>query len=123
DAARSMTTDAGLTPSDMLQIAESLRGVSSQDVQFVTAPNAPYPPDPDEVEFQQPRADALFSAIAHDSRLPPAAGRTPPGKQSASCGNPMAAAPAAHRAPATLARSPARSAPPDKRHARTHLYV
>ena len=86
DAARSMTTDAGLTPSDMLQIAESLRGVSSQDVQFVTAPNAPYPPDPDEVEFQQPRADALFSAIAHDSRLPPAAGGGTPAKTPARAG-------------------------------------
>lgn len=73
DAARSMTTDTALTSSDMLQIAESLRGLSSQDVQFVTAPSAPYPPDPAEVEFRQPRADALFSAIAHDSRLPPAA--------------------------------------------------
>lgn len=73
DAARSMTTDTALTSSDMLQIAESLRGLSSQDVQFVTAPNAPYPADPAEVEFRQPRADALFSAIAHDSRLPPAA--------------------------------------------------
>lgn len=46
DAARSMTTDAGLTSSDMLHIAESLRGVPSQDVQFVTAPSAPYPPTP-----------------------------------------------------------------------------
>jgi LCP family protein required for cell wall assembly len=73
DAAKAMTIDAGLTPSDMLHIAESLRGLSSQDVQFVTAPNATYPPDPAEVEFQQPQADRLFSAIAHDSRLPPAA--------------------------------------------------
>ncbi len=76
DAARAMTTDTGLTSSDMLQIAVSLRGLSSQDVQFVTAPNAPYPPDPAEVEFQQPQADALFSAIAHDSKLPAASGVT-----------------------------------------------
>ena len=74
DAARAMTTDTGLTSSGLLQIAESLRGLSSRNVQFVTAPNAPYPLDPDEVEFQQPQADALFSAIAHDSRLPSASG-------------------------------------------------
>jgi LCP family protein required for cell wall assembly len=86
DAARSMTTDAGLTSTDMLHIAESLRGVSSQGVQFVTAPNAPYPPDPDEVEFQQPRADALFSAIAHDSRLPPATSGSTPAKTPARAG-------------------------------------
>jgi LCP family protein required for cell wall assembly len=74
DAARAMTTDTGFTSSDMLQIAASLRGLSSQDVQFVTAPSAPYPPDSDEVEFQQPQADALFSAIAHDSHLPSVSG-------------------------------------------------
>jgi LCP family protein required for cell wall assembly len=74
DAARAMTTDSGFTSSDMLQIAASLRGLSSQDVQFVTAPNAPYPPDVNEVEFQQPQADALFSAIARDSQLPSVSG-------------------------------------------------
>lgn len=72
-AAGAMTTDTGFTPSDMLHLAGSLRGLSSQDVQFVTAPNAPSAADPAEVEFRQPRADKLFSAIAHDSRLPPAA--------------------------------------------------
>ena len=45
DAARAMTTDTGLTSSGLLQIAESLRGLSSQNVQFVTAPNASYPLD------------------------------------------------------------------------------
>ncbi len=74
DAARAMTTDTALTSSDMLQVAESLRGLSSKDVQFVTAPNAPYSLDPDEVEFQQPQADTLFSAIAHDSKLPAVSG-------------------------------------------------
>lgn len=76
DAARAMTTDTELTSSGMLQLAASLRGLSSQDVQFVTAPNAPYPADVNEVEFQQPQAHALFSAIAHDSKLPAASGST-----------------------------------------------
>jgi LCP family protein required for cell wall assembly len=94
DAARSMTTDTALTSSDMLQIAESLRGLSSQDVQFVTAPSAPYPPDPAEVEFRQPRAGALFSAIAHDSRLPSAASgilaaKTPVRPSARSSGRPV----------------------------------
>ncbi len=74
DAARAMTTDTGLTAADMLQIAASLRSLSSQDVRFVTAPNSPYAPDVNEVEFQQPQAGALFSAIARDAQLPSLSG-------------------------------------------------
>jgi LCP family protein required for cell wall assembly len=67
DAARAMTTDTGLGPSAMLQLATSLHSVSSKDVQFVTAPNVAYPPDPGaEVEFAQPQASRVFAAIAHD---------------------------------------------------------
>jgi LCP family protein required for cell wall assembly len=70
DAADAMTTDTGLDQSTMLQIAESLRGLRSRSVQFVTAPNVAYPPDPNEVEFAQPQAGELFTAIAHDNKLP-----------------------------------------------------
>ena len=67
DAARAMTTDTGLSPSAMLQLATSLHSVSSKDVQFVTAPNVAYPPDPGaEVELAQPQASRVFAAIAHD---------------------------------------------------------
>jgi len=82
DAANAMTTDTGMDQNTMLQIADSLRGFRSSSVQFVTAPNVAYPPDPNEVEFLQPQASELFSAIAHDNRLPKAtksrrAGRSP----------------------------------------------
>ncbi len=71
DAADAMETDSGLQQSAMLQIADSLRGLSSQSVQFVTAPNVPYTGDPTaEVQLEQPQADALFNAIAHDTKLP-----------------------------------------------------
>jgi LCP family protein required for cell wall assembly len=90
DAARAMTTDTGLTASDMLHIAASLRGLTSRDVQFVTAPNSPYPPDANEVEFQQPQADELFSAIAHDSRLPPASSGNAPATTTGQAGVPDA---------------------------------
>jgi LCP family protein required for cell wall assembly len=71
DATDSMTTDTGLDQNAMLQIADSLRGLRSADVQFVTAPNVAYPPDPDaEVEFAQPQAQELFTAIERDSKLP-----------------------------------------------------
>jgi LCP family protein required for cell wall assembly len=67
DVAGAMSTDA--TPSDLVHIATSLSGVSTSDVEFVTAPTAAYPPDPNELEFQ-PHAHALFAAIAQDQSLP-----------------------------------------------------
>ncbi len=71
DAAASMTTDNGMTVSDLVGIAESLRHLSSKNVQFITAPNQPWPGDPNaRVEFAQPQADEVFSAIAHDVTVP-----------------------------------------------------
>jgi LCP family protein required for cell wall assembly len=69
DVARAMTTDAG--NSELLHIALSLSGLSASNVQFITAPWSPWPYDPTaELEFAQPQAGKLFSAIAHDSKLP-----------------------------------------------------
>ena len=73
DATSAMTTDTGLDQNTMLQIADSLKGVTSSSVQFVTAPNIPYEPDINNVIFEQPQADELFTAIAHDTTLPKAA--------------------------------------------------
>jgi LCP family protein required for cell wall assembly len=71
DAAPNLTTDSGMSQSDLLHIGLSLHGLSSKDVQFVTAPNQPYPADPTAtVEFAQPQAGAMFSAIAHDVSIP-----------------------------------------------------
>ena len=73
DAAASMTTDSGMTVSDLVGVAESLHSVSSSNVQFVTAPTEAYPADPTaRVQFAQPQADAVFKAIAHDVTLPKA---------------------------------------------------
>ena len=75
--APSLTTDSGMSLTDLLHIGESLHGLPRKDVQFVTTPNQPFPGDPGAtVEFGQPQADALFSAIAHDVTIPKAA-RTP----------------------------------------------
>ena len=71
DAAASMTTDGGMSVSDLVGIAESLRNVSSKNVQFITAPNQAWPQDPTaRVQFAQPQADEVFSAIAHDVTVP-----------------------------------------------------
>ncbi len=68
DVAGNLTTDA--SDSDLLHIATSLGGISTGNVQFITAPWVTYQPDPNEVQFEQPQADALFWAIAHDTKLP-----------------------------------------------------
>ncbi len=68
DVADAMTTDASNT--ELLHIATSLRGISAGNVQFITAPWVSYPYNPNEVEFAQPEADAVFWAIAHDTAIP-----------------------------------------------------
>src|SRR4029077_11757629 len=70
DAAASMTTDGGMSVSDLVGVAESLRNVSSKNVQFITAPNQAWPPNPNRVQFAQPQAGEVFSAIAHDVTVP-----------------------------------------------------
>jgi LCP family protein required for cell wall assembly len=69
-AGGALPPDSGLSQSDLVQIGESLRGLSSADYQFIQASNVLYPPNPNWVQFEQPQADALFSAIAHDTTLP-----------------------------------------------------
>jgi len=76
DATGAMATDTGLDQDAILQIAESLRGVTAGSVQFVTAPNVPWPPNANDVEFEQPQADELFSTIQHDTVLPKATKKT-----------------------------------------------
>jgi LCP family protein required for cell wall assembly len=65
-----VTTDEGMTPSQMLRIAEDLRGISTELVQFVTVPWTNYVNNDNWVQWVQPQADDLFAAIAHDTRLP-----------------------------------------------------
>src|SRR6516164_4732133 len=76
DIASSLTTDTGLTLTDMYAVANSLKGLSSSALQFIMAPVVPYPPNPaDLVEFDQPLADDLFHAIARDNHILKAARR------------------------------------------------
>ena len=104
NAARAMTTDAGLTPGTMLTIAESLHGLSSKSVRFVTAPEVPYPRHPQaEIKFAQPQAGALFTAIARDHALP---GRAQPGRLASR--HPVRA----HRRPSAPGTAPPGTAPP-----------
>ncbi len=70
DAAASMTTDSGMTVSDLMQIGESFRNLSSQNVQFVTVPNEPWTQNANRVQLLQPQADQVFAAIARDITVP-----------------------------------------------------
>jgi LCP family protein required for cell wall assembly len=80
DAADAMTTDTGLDQNAMLQIAESMRGLTSKSVQFVTSPNVPWPSNQNDIEFQEPQAHELFEAIAHDNAVPKASKKPAKGK-------------------------------------------
>ena len=70
DAASSMTTDSKMSLTDLLHIGESFRSLSSGNVQFLTAPNQPWQQNQARVEFAQPQADEVFSALAHDVTIP-----------------------------------------------------
>ena len=79
-----LTTDTGLTQDRMLQLAEDLRGISTKSVQFVTVPwttyigtaqwvdsaETPSTGNANWIQWVQPQANDLFSAISHDTKLP-----------------------------------------------------
>jgi LCP family protein required for cell wall assembly len=81
-----VTTDSGLTAQRMLQLGEALRGISTEHVQFVTVPwtnytgnaqwidsaETPTTGNANWIQWVQPRANLLFSAISHDTKLPKA---------------------------------------------------
>jgi LCP family protein required for cell wall assembly len=74
DIASSLTTDSGLTVSDMWGIAASLKNLSTSAIRFITVPVVPYPPNPAAwVEWAQPAANKLFRAIREDSGISRAA--------------------------------------------------
>ncbi len=84
DAAASMTTDAGMTVSDLVHIGESFRSLSGQDVQFITTPHEPWTQNANRVQFMQPQASEVFGAIARDMTVPKVP--TTPGPSSGSGG-------------------------------------
>ena len=59
-----------MTVSDLVQIGESFHNLSSQNVQFITVPNEPWPQNANRVQFVQPQADQVFAAIARDMTVP-----------------------------------------------------
>jgi LCP family protein required for cell wall assembly len=111
DAARSMTTDSGLSLSTMTSIVESLRQLKPGQVQFIELPTTAYLPNPNWVTW--PASDAqLFSAIAHDRAVPRRPRAAPHGEAGPALADTAAhrrAAQAAKAAKAAPASSPGRS--------------
>jgi LCP family protein required for cell wall assembly len=67
---RNITVDDQLTLGQLLRIGEDLHGISTESVQFVTSPYTTYEPNPNWVQWEEPQAQDLFAAVAHDTSLP-----------------------------------------------------
>ncbi len=91
DVTKTLTTDSGLSVSNMLSLAQSMKGMTSKSVQFTQVPVVQDPTDTNRVLWQQPQAGQLFSEIAHDQSVP----------KKKSSGTPKASAPASPSAGAT----------------------
>jgi LCP family protein required for cell wall assembly len=69
-ATGSLTTDPGLgNLTDLAALAQSLRGLDTRDIAFVTVPVHPYPPNPNRLQVTQPVAHQLFAAVETDAPL------------------------------------------------------
>jgi LCP family protein required for cell wall assembly len=68
--AHALTTDTGLTPGRIVQIARSVSGISRQNINFIRVPVVTYPANTNWVEFDQIQAPKLFDAIERDRALP-----------------------------------------------------
>ena len=79
-ATKSLTTDPALGNLNALrEVAQSVVGLKSSQIRFVTVPVEPYPPDHNRVQWTS-AADALWKSIREDTPLPgtkPAPGSKP----------------------------------------------
>ncbi|MFC6577517.1 LCP family protein [Planomonospora parontospora] len=68
-ATRSVTTDPGLTPAVMKDLALSARGLAAGRIRFVTTPWRYSLVHPGKVEWVEPLSTKLFRIVAHDRPL------------------------------------------------------
>ena len=69
DMASSLTTDSGLSEANLIWLAHAVQSMKLSALHFIQVPVVPYPQNPNWVEWS-PQASTLFSAIAHDRKLP-----------------------------------------------------
>jgi len=67
DAAHAVTTDLSLT--QMLGIANSMKGLNTKAVRFISVPVVPYPLDVNRVQWEMPQSNILFTAVEHDTHI------------------------------------------------------
>lgn len=67
-ATQSMTTDSELGTTELARIANSVRSIGLDKVEFVTVPTEEYPEDPNRVQWTE-EADLLWEAIRNDRPL------------------------------------------------------
>lgn len=77
-ATQSLTTDPGFTLGTMKDLAESIRTIGLDNIQFVTVPNETYPADPNRVQWK-PAADLIWESFREDHKIgaKPTASATP----------------------------------------------
>jgi LCP family protein required for cell wall assembly len=85
--AHALTTDTGLTPGRIVDIARSVSGISRKNINFIRVPVVTYPSNPNWVEFDTSQTPKLFDAIRRDRTLPkPAHAKTGNGSKSSNGG-------------------------------------
>jgi hypothetical protein len=70
---KSLTTDKGLDVPSLLRLGQSLQGLTSGKIRFITVPFGTYAPDPNRVTLRQPAANTFFSEIRNDKGIQEAA--------------------------------------------------
>jgi hypothetical protein len=69
-ATNSISTDPALGSLNALRkLAQDVKGIDTQNVTFLTAPNQPYPADPNRVQLK-PSAATVWNALRYDQPLP-----------------------------------------------------
>ena len=69
-ASKSLTVDDGIASvSKLLDLANTLKKVPTQNITFLTMPTVPYAPDPNRVAPDTDLDDQIFSLIAHDQSV------------------------------------------------------
>ena len=68
-ATKSLTTDPGMNLNGMREVAQSVAGLKTSQVKFVTVPIEDYPPDKNRVQWSS-SAKALWKSIREDAPLP-----------------------------------------------------
>ena len=78
-ATKSITTDPGLASiKDLINLAQSVKGMDTNAVSFVTVPNGPNPADKgNTVLFKEAEANALWASLRFDRPLPGQEKNTP----------------------------------------------